>query len=131
MRRTMLFVDAAVNLALGVMLLLFSPELADFLGVPHSSTNFYPNILGAALFGIGIALVIAAVPKSGAPNRGLGLYGAISINLCGGVVLTLWLILGKLELPVKGLVFLWSLAAMLVVLSGAELIGGLRKRLRA
>jgi hypothetical protein len=61
---------------------------------------------------------------------GLGLIGAISINLCGGIVLTLWLIFGRLALPVRGRIFLWSLAFVLVVLSGAELIFSLRENRR-
>jgi len=51
---------------------------------------------------------------------GLGLGGAIAINLCGGVVLVLWLIFGGMELPLRGAVFLWGLAVVLVVISLVE-----------
>jgi hypothetical protein len=37
---------------LGVLLLLFSPELSDLFGIPCSDTAFYPNILRAVFVGI-------------------------------------------------------------------------------
>jgi hypothetical protein len=47
---------------------------------------FYPNALGGVLSGIGIALLIEAFRE---PNGlvGLGLGGAIAINLCDGFTL--------------------------------------------
>jgi hypothetical protein len=50
------------------------------------------------------------------------LGGAIAINLCGGLVLTAWLIFGELSIPSGGRVFLWSLAVILVVVSSIELL---------
>jgi hypothetical protein len=82
-------VDAAINLILGFLLLIFSPQVVQLLGVPATNQNFYPNILGGALFGIGIALLIECCRGSGR-LVGLGLGGAIAINLCGGMVLTAW-----------------------------------------
>ena len=52
---------------------------------------------------------------------GLGLGGAIAINLCGGVVLAMWLASGKLMIPLHGLVFLWSLVVLLFGISVTEL----------
>jgi hypothetical protein len=48
---------------------------------------------------------------------GLGLGGAIAINLSGGFVLILWLIFGDLNIPLRGHFFLWSLAIILVGIS--------------
>jgi hypothetical protein len=118
--KTVLIVDAAINLILGFLLLIFSQELAQLLGVPATEQYFYPNILGGVLFGIGIALLIECFRRPGG-LVGLGLGGAIAINLCGGLVLIAWLIFGKLSTPVHGQVFLWVLAIVLVVISGAEL----------
>jgi hypothetical protein len=53
---------------------------------------------------------------------GLGLGGAVAINLCGGIVLFIWLISGALDLPLRGLVFLWALAIVLVGISTVELL---------
>lgn len=120
--KVILLIDALINFALGVLLLIFSPATADWLGIPLSSTSFYPNILGAIFIGITIALLIDAVRKKEQSNMGLGLLGAISINLCGGTMLALWLIFGDLELPFRGLIILWTLVVILIIVSVTELI---------
>jgi len=120
--KIILIVDAVINFVLGVLLLLFTPTIATWLGVPQSSTSFYPNLLGAIFIGITIALVISATAAGSNSSTGLGLMGAISINLCGGSVLALWLIFGNMRLPTRGFVFLWVLVAILIVVSLAELI---------
>jgi hypothetical protein len=125
--RIILVVDAVINFLLGMLLLLFSPTIVGLLGVPQSSTSFYPNILGAVFVGIAIALIIGASGTKSTQTNGLGLMGAISINLCGGITLALWLIFGRLNLPAKGYAFLWALVAILLLVSIAEL---LRYRLR-
>ena len=115
----LLVIDAIINYALGILCLLY-PFAAPAVGVPVVDNSFYPQILGAVLFGIGIALTIEYFRKGG-QWIGLGLAGAIAINLSGGTVLILWLIFGNLAIPVRGFVFLWLLAAILVVISGYEL----------
>ena len=120
--KMILFIDAIINFVLGVLLLIFSPAIASWLGVPLSSTSFYPNILGAIFIGITIALLIDVKGKKDSGNMGLGLLGAISINLCGGTMLALWLILGDLELPVRGFTILWIIVFILIIVSVTELI---------
>lgn len=115
-----LFIDAIINLCLGLLLLPASESIADFIGVPAMHHGFYPSILGAVLIGIGIALLIEAF-KGRRKITGLGLYGAIAINICGGIVLAIWLLLGDLNLPYKGYLFLWILVFILVILSTIEL----------
>jgi len=121
----LLGIDAVVNFLLGILLLAFSRPLADFLGVPYSDGGFYPTILGAVLFGIGIALLLEVLRKPQGPV-GLGAGGAVAVNLSGGTVLLIWLLSGALVLPLRGRVFLWSLAVLLVGISTAELIAQLR-----
>ena len=118
-RRRVLLLDGLINLLLGVALLSFE-TVRGWLGIPGSDTAFYPMILGGVLFGIGIALVWECVRRDAQP-LGLGLGGAIAINLCGGLVLTGWLVFGDLALPLRGRVILWGLAAMLVLISLVEL----------
>lgn len=118
-RARVLYIDGFINLLLGVALLCFDP-VADWFGLPASDTAFYPTILGAVLFGIGIALVWEGVRGDG-QLLGLGLGGAIAINLCGGLVLTGWLLLGDLRLPIRGQLILWTLASILVLISLVEL----------
>lgn len=121
----LLVTDAAINFLLGLLLLGFSGPLADLLGVPYTTVTFYPTLLGGVLFGIGVALTIEAFrqPKGWV---GLGLGGAVAINLCGGIVLLVWLVSGALDLPLRGLVFLWVLAIVLVGISTVEMLAHCR-----
>ena len=89
------------------------------LGIPPAESAFYPSILGAVLFGIGLALILTWLRRDAG---GLGLGGAIAINLCAGIVLALWLVAGNLELPLRGSLFLWAIVALLVGISLTELI---------
>jgi peptidoglycan/LPS O-acetylase OafA/YrhL len=119
-RNPVLLIDALINLILGVVLLTFQPSLAEALGVPQTEQTFYPTILGAVLFGIALALLLEC---AGRPQGlvGLGLGGAIIINLCGGIVLAIWLASGRLAIPMRGQALLWSLVVILVVISATKL----------
>ena len=124
---TILFIDAIINLLLGILLLPASDLIAGFIGVPPVETGFYPSILGAVLFGIGIALLIETF-KGDRKITGLGLYGAIAINLCGGFVLAFWLIFAELHLPLRGLIFLWILVLLLIIVSAIEFINDKKEK---
>jgi hypothetical protein len=123
---TLLKVDAAINLILGILLMVFPAKLVQVLGIPLANTSFYASILGCVLFGIGLALLIECYRQS---KRfiGLGLAGAVMINLCGGIVLAFWLLWGKLNLPLRGQIFLWSLVGLLIGLSLLEVLAQLKK----
>lgn len=126
MRNELLTIDSIINLVLGVALLAFPSSVVDALGVPSGSGSFYANILGGVLFGVGVALMIERFRP---PLRvvGLGLGGAISINLCGGLALAGWLIWGSLDLSALGVAVLWGLVMLLAGLSGVELAGQIKK----
>jgi peptidoglycan/LPS O-acetylase OafA/YrhL len=126
-RRRLLMVDGAINLILGLLLLTFWPPLVQWLGMPATETPFYASVLGAVLLGIGIALMIETRRKPGGPV-GLGLAGAVAINLCGGVALAAWLLGGQLNLPLRGQVLLWLLALALVGISAFEVVAFLRHK---
>lgn len=117
----LLLVDALINLIVGVLLATFPKRVVAFLGVPDSGTRFYPSILGAVLIGIAVALGIEYLRHPTRP-AGLGLSGAIAINLCGAVFLIGWLLFGGLTIPVRGQVFLWAIAGMLFGISLIELV---------
>jgi hypothetical protein len=120
-------VDAVINLALGALLLTFPRRLVQFLGVPGVSNSFYPSILGGVLIGIGLALVLEYRRTSGRMT-GLGLGGALTINLCAALVLAGWLLSGKLDMPFRGRVVLWALVIILGGVSAAELSRRARKK---
>ena len=119
--KVLLAIDAVVNLALGVLLLFFPWGTAALLGVPQTDVTFYPSLLGAVIFGIGVAL---AVELLGEPSsiRGLGLGGAIAINLIGGTVLVVWLVAAPFELPMRGHITLWTIAVVVLGVGLAELV---------
>ncbi|MBW2438006.1 MAG: hypothetical protein PVH74_02980 [Desulfobacterales bacterium] len=120
MKRTFLLkADAAVNLILGILLMAFPAGLVKTLGIPIEVPAFYATILGGVLFGIGLALLMECYWKSGRFS-GLGLGGAIAINLCGGGVLAIWLLSGALSLPLRGQILLWFLVLLLIGLSLLE-----------
>jgi hypothetical protein len=118
--KTLLVIDGIVNIVLGILLLLFPVGIIDLFGLPKTKTNFYPSILGAILFGIGLALLFERV---GHAKRfcGLGLGGAIVINLVGSLVLICWLIFGSLNIPLKGQIVLWVLGVVVFFIGILEL----------
>ena len=130
MKDRLLILDASINLILGLLLLLVMPfptQITAWFGVPPVEQAFYPSILGAVLVGIGLSLLIESQRATAKQPAGLGLAGAIAINLCGGLALLGWLVFGSLDLPLRGKIFLWLLALLLVVISGVELLAQVRK----
>lgn len=117
--RILLLIDGMINTILGILLLLFPIGIAEFLGLPIPTTHFYPSILGAVLFGIGIALFVE-VFGSAKPIRGLGLGGAIAINISGALVLILWLLFGSLSIPFRGRVILWAVGMVVLMIGLLE-----------
>ena len=126
-KRIVLLIDAGINFILGILLLTFSPLVVSFLGVPSADNHFYPTLLGGIFVGITIALVIEAFKKQ-TEITGLGLVGAVCINISGGLVLLFWLLFGHMELPQKGFIFLWTMDVILLIISSVELFVYLRKK---
>ena len=123
MKDKLLIADAVINLILGILLLLIIPfpdQMTAFFGVPRVEHPFYPSIMGGIFVGIGISLMIERHRKKTDQNVGLGLAGAVTINLCGGIVLIGWLWFGSLNIPLHGKIFLWSIAILLITISSIE-----------
>lgn len=84
--KILLLIDCIVNLMIGIVLLLFPIGIIDFFGFPQTNTNFYPSILGAILLGVGSSLFLELAGHA-KHLRGIGLGGAILINIVGSIVL--------------------------------------------
>jgi len=117
--KRLLILDSVVDIILGLLLLLFPIKLAHFLGLPIPDSAFYPSILGGVLIGIGLALLIDIFNKRPHLN-GLGIRGAIVINLCGAGTLMFWMIFGNLEIPPQGRIFLWFVAILIFLIGILE-----------
>ena len=117
--KPLLIVDAVVNLILGGLLLWYPKSLVEAMGLPMPSRGFFSTILGGVLVGIGLALIVEDRRSSQKPV-GLGLGGAIAINLCGAITLAAALLSPNLSLTPFGGIFLWGLVFILVVVSSLE-----------
>jgi riboflavin transporter FmnP len=117
----LLIIDAIVNLLLGFALVFFPVDLVRLLDLPASESSFYPSILGAVLFGIGLALLVERFRNIFKMN-GLGIGGAIAINICGAGVLVIWLLSNSLNTTLRGFVVLWIVALLVLGISVLELI---------
>ena len=125
-RLRLLEVDSGINVLLGVALLGMPEATIALLGLPATDEVFYVSILGAVLIGIGIALWVER--KNDERWRGLGLFGALVINLVAGGVVCVWLVTDPFSIPARGYVVLWTVAIVVVGTGAAELIALMRKR---
>jgi hypothetical protein len=117
MHKNLLLADAVINLVLGALLLIYPQNLVEALGLPPVRSAFFPSVLGGVLIGIGIALLLAW--RGGA--QGLGLDGAIAINLCGAGVVVGWLLVSPDSIPTRGRWTLWTAAALVIGIGLVEL----------
>jgi hypothetical protein len=120
-KNLLLIIDGIVNLILGGLLLFFPAQLMKAFELPEVATFFYVNILGGVLFGIGIALLLEQFSDR-LKMRGLGIAGAILINICGAGALVYWLLFGNLDLALNGSIFLWLIAIIVLGVACAEVI---------
>jgi hypothetical protein len=112
----LLKIDGLVNVVLGVFLMSFPSNLAKMLGIPIPQCTFYPNILGAVLFGVGLALFFERY-RGVFGSTGLGIGGAICINVCGAAMLLTWVLGGKLDIPLRGYIILSLVCLLILVIS--------------
>lgn len=124
--KILLTIDAIVNLLLGLVLLLFPLGIADAFGAPEAGHGFYATLLGAVLFGIGLALLLERYGHERG-FRGLALGGAIIINIFTSGVLLLWLLFTDLDLPLRGSIVLGCIGVAVFGLGTIELIAKLWK----
>lgn len=125
--KQLLLIDASINLVLGILLLVYPAGIPELLGLPVPTTYFYSSILGAVLFGIGLALLLERYSRNRSV-KGLGLAGAILINLCGGITLFSWLVFSKPVLSQYGSLLLWLIALLVVGTGIVELISITREQ---
>lgn len=116
----MLLVDAVISLVLGLFLLVFPARVVELLGLPPADTMLYPGVLGAVVVGIAIALFLEWKRKPQG-RVGLGLGGAVAIDLSAALFLAGWLLFGAAHVPARGRIVLWAIVAVLATVSGLGL----------
>jgi hypothetical protein len=108
-----------VNLVLGAIFLFLPVGLVEFLGLSPINTYFYASILGAVIFGLGFALFLELYGVQ-AHVRGLGLGGAVVVNLCGSGTLLVWLVAVPFDIPLRGKIVLWLVAILVLAIGLVE-----------
>jgi hypothetical protein len=94
--------------------------LVSALGVALPGVTFYASMLGAVLLGVGLALLVERSRGTlGFP--GLGINGAILVNICCAATLGIWLFYKSLNLLQIGYILLWALVAGIVTITLAEI----------
>lgn len=114
----LLFIEALVKAAIGLLLITAPGVVIKILGLPPVPTGFWPRILGAALIGIAGANLIEGTLLG---SRGLGLAGSLAINFALAAMLTIQLAVNAAATTVRGKLLLWILAAALYVLILVEI----------
>jgi uncharacterized membrane protein HdeD (DUF308 family) len=122
----LLTVDSIINLILGGALLFLPRQTILFFGLPPTTTYFYVTVLGAVLFGIGIALWLEK--RNDRQWRGLGLGGAIIINVLGAVIVLYWLVTDSFDLPFRGYAVLYSIVVIVFCTALLEIWSIVRRR---
>ena len=110
--------DALAKACIGLILLLLPGPTARLAGLWRGDVAFWPRMAGALLLGIALAIVLQFyIPAKG----GLGAAGTIAINMTGAVALLSALSMGAGAPTRRGRAVLWSMFALLVVVSLAEI----------
>lgn len=122
----LLWIDAIVNLVLGISLLFFPRFVFEALGIRLMDGFLFPGILGGVLTGIGVALIVERY-RDRLGIRGLGLGGAISINLFGAGALAFWLAHASLEIPASAYEIFWVIIVVVFGIAVAELFSQLKR----
>jgi hypothetical protein len=118
MLQYLLWIEVALKLGSGIILILFSVTSPRLFGLPPTGGSFWPRLLAAVLIGVGLATVLQA---SVTPGKGLGLAGLMAINLFAAAVVSGQLIVGQTVATKRGKATLWALVLTLTGLSLVEL----------
>jgi len=121
MRTVLLTIDAVIDLVLGFFLVFFPMRVLALLGLPVEAPSFYAIILGGVLIGIGLALLMGLSAEACRAD-GLGLGGALIINLFAALALAALLISGRIYVSLIGYLILLAFLFVLLVLCAVELL---------
>jgi hypothetical protein len=116
--------DGVFNLLAGLVALTFYGPVVALVGWPETDAPVYPNVLGAALVGLSLAVLFAA----GHPERSRDtILATVVAKVLAGVILVYWIFVAGIELPSPWLLpaavaaqVLFALGEAAYLLSGAR-----------
>jgi hypothetical protein len=88
--------DGIFNLFAGLVLLAFYRPFVALIGWPNTQMPIYANVLGAAL--IGLSLTVILVSRHPEQSRGIILSGVLTKALAG-VTILYWVFIAGIDLP--------------------------------
>lgn len=121
-RSQLLRIDGLLNLLFGAVLLLGPLGSLRWLGFPEARSYFYSSVLGGVLAGVGVALLLSVRRLSG-----LGLAGAVAINVGGALAVAGWLVAVPDQGSPVGRALLWIVALGVLSVAVVEVLT-LRRR---
>lgn len=114
----LLWIEFLTKVAVGIPLLLTPRVLAHVLGLPPAESPFWPRLIGGLLIGLAMAALIEVRFKS---SMGLGLAGAVAMNVATAATIGSLLIMGQGGPTRRGHFTLWLVAAVLMIQALVEI----------
>jgi hypothetical protein len=115
----LLFVEAVLKLAGGIVLAVLPLTASHVLGLPKPDSGLWPRLLGAVLIGTAIGCYVEARVEG---TRGVTLVGLAAINLSAAAMLAVLLSAQRASATARGRAVLWLLMIALLALAGLELV---------
>jgi hypothetical protein len=107
MKDMVIWLDVAVRLVLGGLLVLAPRMTLTALGLPKSAETFWPRLLGIVLLALAAGTAIdGRWPGKGGPLLG----GLVALNVAMAFALATALVVGQLDVPKRGRLALWLAA---------------------
>jgi hypothetical protein len=117
-RDQVLTIEALLRGALALVLILAPKSMIAALGLPRTEATFWPRLLGAVFAGMAAAAYIEGHFKV---QSGLGLGGAVAVNITTAFAILTGLVVGGLDVPRRGRLLLWLCSGALILLALFEL----------
>jgi hypothetical protein len=114
----LLWFETLLKLAGGLALLAAPLTVIRLLGLPPSTSGFWPRLLGTVLVGLSAATFIEGAWSG---SRGLGLAGLVILNVTSAAAIALAALFGGGAPTRRGAFVMWGLVFLLLALALVEI----------